>query len=62
MYNKNDKLSSANQFNKEEIVSQWPVTYTLLKIGGWWKQLILNQLLTRTKRYGEIKKGNPCHY
>lgn len=53
------KTSSTNQINKRTIVTKCPVTFTLHKIGGRWKPLIINRLLTGTKRYGEIKKTIP---
>lgn len=53
------KASSTNQINKRAIVTKCPITFTLHKIGGRWKPLIINCLLTGTKRYGEIRKGIP---
>jgi len=53
------KTSSTNQFNKRVIVTKCPVTFTLYKIGGRWKPLIINALLSGTKRYGELKKAIP---
>jgi DNA-binding HxlR family transcriptional regulator len=54
------KTSSTNQVNKRVIVTKCPVTYTLHKMGGRWKPLIINQLLGGTKRYGELKKIIPA--
>ena len=54
------KSSSTNQSNKRVIVTKCPVTFTLHKIGGRWKPIIINQLLTGTKRYGELKKAIPA--
>lgn len=54
------KTSSTNQLNKRVIITKCPVTYTLHKMGGRWKPLILNQLLGGTKRYGELKKAIPA--
>lgn len=54
------KASSTNQINKRAIVTKCPVTFTLLKIGGRWKPLIINCLLTETKRYGELRKALPA--
>lgn len=54
------KTSSTNQLNKRVIVTECPVTYTLYKIGGRWKPLIINQLLKGVKRYGELKKAIPA--
>lgn len=53
------KLSSTNQLNKRIIETECPVTFTLFKIGGRWKPLVINQLLKGTKRYGELKKSIP---
>jgi len=53
------KASSTNQINKRVIVTKCPITFTLHKIGGRWKPLIINCLLTGTKRYGEIRKAIP---
>src|SRR5450755_1191116 len=54
------KTSSTNQLNKRAIATKCPVTFTLNKIGGRWKPIILNQLLTGTRRYGELKKAIPA--
>lgn len=54
------KTSSTNQINKRVIVTECPVTFTLYKIGGRWKPLIINQLLYGVKRYGELKKAIPA--
>lgn len=53
------KNSSTNQLNKRAIVTECPVTFTLFKIGGRWKPLVINQLLKGNKRYGELKKSIP---
>lgn len=54
------KISSTIQINKRTIVTKCPVTFTLYKTGGRWKPLIINCLLTGTKRYGEIRKAIPA--
>ncbi|WP_299285024.1 helix-turn-helix domain-containing protein [uncultured Mucilaginibacter sp.] len=54
------KVSSTNQINKRVIATKCPVTFTLHKIGGRWKPLIINCLLTGTKRYGELRKAIPA--
>lgn len=54
------KISSTNQINKREIITKCPVTFALHKIGGRWKPLIINCLLSGTKRYGEIRKTIPA--
>jgi DNA-binding HxlR family transcriptional regulator len=37
-----------------------PVEVTLMLIGNRWKVLILRELLTGTKRFGELKKSIGC--
>lgn len=54
------KQNSTHQINKRLIVTECPVTFTLFKIGGKWKPLIINQLLKGEKRYGELKKTIPA--
>ena len=54
------KISSTNQQNKKEIHTLCPVTFTLDKIGGRWKALIIYHLLSGAKRYGELKKAIPA--
>lgn len=46
--------------NKRTIATKCPVTFTIHKMGGRWKPLIINCLLTGTRRYGEIKKAIPA--
>jgi DNA-binding HxlR family transcriptional regulator len=53
------KISSTNQKNKREINTMCPVTFTLSKIGGRWKTIIIYNLLSGTKRYSELKKAIP---
>lgn len=53
------KPSSTNQQNKSEIIISCPVTFTLGKIGGRWKPLIIYNLLDGKKRYNELKKAIP---
>ena len=53
------KSSSTNQMNKRIIATKCPVTFTLHKMGGRWKPLIINNLLAGAKRYGELKKAIP---
>ncbi len=54
------KISSTNQLNKRSINTKCPVTFTLAKFGGRWKPLIINRLLTGTRRYGELKRAIPA--
>ena len=53
------KESSTQQQNKQIVKGTCPVTYTLGKIGGRWKPLIINQLRDGVKRYGELRKAIP---
>jgi DNA-binding HxlR family transcriptional regulator len=53
------KTNSTNQENKQIIMDYCPVTYTMAKIGGRWKPLILYNLNEGTKRYGQLKKSIP---
>lgn len=53
------KESSTNQANKKEINFYCPVTFTLEKIGGRWKPIIIFNLLGGKKRYSELKKSIP---
>jgi len=52
------KKNSTQQINKAE-AEACPVNYTLNKIGGRWKSLILYQLIGETKRYNTLKKSIP---
>lgn len=53
------KSSSTNQLNKRAIATKCPVTFTLHKIGGRWKPLIIFQLMSGIKRYYELKNAIP---
>ncbi len=53
------KENSTNQLNKKVILTSCPVNYTLDRIGGRWKALILYNLSTGKKRYNELKKAMP---
>jgi DNA-binding HxlR family transcriptional regulator len=53
------KESSTNYQNKQVILNECPVTFTLEKMGGRWKPLILFQLQQGVLRYGQVKKGIP---
>jgi len=53
------KVASTIQENKRNAFAVCPVTYTMEKIGGYWKPIILFQLLSGTKRYSEIRKAIP---
>ena len=53
------KTTSTNFENEVENNNRCPVSFTLARIGGRWKPLILWQLVNGKKRYSEIKKGIP---
>lgn len=36
-----------------------PVNYVMDKIGGYWKPIIIYQLMSGPKRYGELKRAIP---
>jgi DNA-binding HxlR family transcriptional regulator len=54
------KESSTNRKNKKIIQGYCPVTFTLEKIGGRWKPLILYNLRSGVMRYGELKRSIPA--
>jgi DNA-binding HxlR family transcriptional regulator len=54
------KESSTNQENKRIINNRCPVTFTLERIGGRWKPLILYNLQAATLRYTQLKKSIPA--
>ena len=54
------KESSTNQENKRIINNYCPVTFTLERIGGRWKPLILYNLRMSTMRYTQLKKSIPA--
>jgi DNA-binding HxlR family transcriptional regulator len=53
------KEGSSQQLNKQIVLDACPVTYTLEKIGGKWKPLILYQVMDGPKRYSQIRKAIP---
>jgi DNA-binding HxlR family transcriptional regulator len=53
------KEASTIQENKNKAFVTCPVTYVMEKIGGYWKPIILFNLLSGTKRYNELKKSIP---
>jgi DNA-binding HxlR family transcriptional regulator len=53
------KEASTNNQNRKGIIEHCPVYYTLDKIGGRWKPLILWYLREGEKRYSELKKDIP---
>ena len=54
------KEASTNQLNKNRTLNVCPVTYTLGKIGGRWKPIIIYNLLGATRRYSELKRLLPA--
>lgn len=54
------KESSTNQLNKVIAINRCPVTFTLDKIGGRWKALIIYHLIEGSRRYGALKKALPA--
>jgi DNA-binding HxlR family transcriptional regulator len=54
------KESSTNQLNRQTALSKCPVTYTLDRIGGRWKALIIYQLIGATRRYSDLKRAIPA--
>jgi len=54
------KESSTIQENKNTAYVECPVTYVMEKIGGYWKPIILFQLLAGEKRYSELRKSIPA--
>ncbi|MDR3716825.1 MAG: helix-turn-helix domain-containing protein [Puia sp.] len=53
------KENSTIQQNKQIVQGTCPVSYTLEKIGGRWKPLILFNLRNGAIRYGQLKKCIP---
>lgn len=53
------KETSTIQENKKNVFQECPVTYVMEKIGGYWKPIILFQLLSGAKRYHELRKAMP---
>jgi len=48
------------QENKSNAFVACPVTFVMEKIGGYWKPIILFNLLTGIKRYSELKRSIPA--
>ncbi len=53
------KEASTIQENKKLANQECPITYVMEKIGGYWKPIILFNLLGGSRRYSEIKKAMP---
>ncbi|UAY57073.1 winged helix-turn-helix transcriptional regulator [Arachidicoccus terrestris] len=54
------KKASVIQENKKNAFVNCPVTFVMEKIGGYWKPIILFNLLGGAKRYSELKKSIPA--
>lgn len=53
------KESSTNNENRQIVNDFCPVNFTLDRIGGRWKPLILWNLRNGSRRYSELKRGIP---
>jgi DNA-binding HxlR family transcriptional regulator len=53
------KDASSIQENKKLVFQECPITYVMERIGGYWKPIILFNLLAGPKRYGEIRRTMP---
>lgn len=51
------KKSSVIQENKGNAHLSCPVTFVMEKIGGYWKPIIMFNLLSGAKRYSELKRS-----
>ncbi|NLR57573.1 HxlR family transcriptional regulator [Chitinophaga polysaccharea] len=54
------KEQSTIQENKRSAFEECPVTYVMEKIGGYWKPIILFQLLSGSKRYSDVRRAIPA--
>ncbi|WP_129021563.1 winged helix-turn-helix transcriptional regulator [Edaphocola flava] len=54
------KSSSTIQQNKKTALAMCPVTFTMEKIGSYWKPIIIYHLSEGSKRYSELKKAIPA--
>lgn len=53
------KEASTSNENRKKVIEFCPVNFTLDRIGGRWKPLIMWNLRNGSKRYSELKKGIP---
>ena len=53
------KTSSTIQANKQLAFTECPVTYVMERIGGYWKPIILFQLLGGARRYNDLRRSVP---
>jgi DNA-binding HxlR family transcriptional regulator len=56
----NIKESSTNQLNKRLVTTSCPVTFIANKMGNRWKPLVIKELFSGIKRYGELKRSIPA--
>src|ERR1044072_7655875 len=54
------KEASTIQENKSQAYATCPVTFVMEKIGGYWKPIILFNLLSGPKRYNELRRSIPA--
>src|ERR1700743_125847 len=54
------KESSTRNANKKVTADICPITFIMNSIGGYWKPIILYQLMSGPKRYSEIKRSIPA--
>ena len=54
------KQSSTRNQNRNIALFTCPVTYIMNRIGGHWKPIILYQLMSGPKRYGDLKRAIPA--
>ncbi|SFC67557.1 DNA-binding transcriptional regulator, HxlR family [Flexibacter flexilis DSM 6793] len=54
------KETSTIQQNKKTAQEMCPVTFTMEKIGSYWKPIIIYHLSEDCKRYSELKKSIPA--
>lgn len=53
------KESSTHNYNKERAINKCPINFVMSKIGGYWKPLIIYQLMSGSKRYSELRRAIP---
>jgi len=53
------KETSTRNENKQLSADWCPVSYVMNKLGGYWKPIILFQLMEGPKRYNELRKAIP---
>jgi len=53
------KEASTIQENKKLVLDACPVTYAMERIGGYWKPVILYQLMFGDQRYSELRRRMP---